>query len=225
MDKGGSFLNLTTKARAFFQPGEMRRRLAMTFVGVVLCAVSGGIMKRAGFGGDPFQMLCNGLDNVLPIDFGTIHVLLSVIMLAAILRLDKHFIGVATVFNLFFTGYIVDWTYRGLGVWFPNPGMALRIGMLAFSLVLMCLSASLYFTSDMGVSTYDFVALYISKIQKRIPFRFVRISTDAICVIAGLFMGSVPGVGTLITACFMGPLISFFDHAVSEPLRYGKGKK
>lgn len=217
-------LDLKTKVRTVFRPGEMRRRLVMTFVGVVLCAVSGGMMKRAGFGGDPFQMLCNGLNNVLPIDFGTIHVLISVIMLAVILKLDKHFIGVATVFNLFFTGYIVDFTYRGLGVWFPEPGMALRIGMLAFSLVLMCFSASLYFTSDMGVSTYDFVALYISKIQKRVPFRFVRISTDALCVIAGLIMGSVPGVGTLITACFMGPLISFFDHAVSEPMRYSRNK-
>lgn len=222
MDKGEGSLKGTTKAKALFQPGEMRRRLVMTVVGVVLCAVSGGVMKRAGFGGDPFQMLCNGLDNVLPIDFGTIHVLLSVVMLAVILRLDRRFIGVATAFNLFFTGYIVDFTYRGLGVCFPDPGMAMRVGMLAFSLVLMCFSASLYFTSDMGVSTYDFVALYISKIQKRVPFRFVRITTDAICVAAGLLMGSVPGVGTLITACFMGPLISFFDRVVSEPLRYGR---
>lgn len=214
-------MNLT-KAKEFFRPGELRRRLIMTFVGIVVCAVSGGIMKRAGFGGDPFQMFCNGLDNVLPIDFGTIHVLTSVIMLAAIFKLDRHFIGVATVFNLFLTGYIVDFTYRGLGILFPEPGMALRIGMLAVSLVMMCFSASLYFTSDMGVSTYDFVALYISKIQKKVPFRFVRISTDSICVIAGLIMGCVPGVGTLITACFMGPLVSWFDDHVSKPYRYGK---
>lgn len=196
----------------------------MTFVGIVLCAISGGIMKRAGFGGDPFQMFTTGLDNVLPIDFGTIHLIISVLLLAVILRLDKHFIGIATVFNLFLTGYIVDFTYRGLGILFPAPGMALRIAMLAFSLVLMCFSASLYFTSDMGVSTYDFVALYISKIQKKVPFRFVRISTDAICVTSGLLMGSMPGVGTLITACFMGPLISFFNRTVSEPMRYGRNR-
>jgi len=216
-------LNLT-KSKEFFQPGEMRRRLIMTFVGIVVCAVSGGIMKRAGFGGDPFQMFCNGLDLVLPIDFGTIHVILSVIMLTVIFKLDKHFIGIATVFNLFLTGYIVDFTYRALGLLFPAPGMAVRIALLAVSLVMMCFSASLYFTSDMGVSTYDFVALYISRIQKKVPFRFVRISTDAICVTAGFIMGSVPGVGTLITACFMGPLISFFDRTVSEPMRYGKNR-
>jgi hypothetical protein len=37
-------------------------------------------------------------------------------------------------------------------------------------------------------------------------------------------MGSVPGVGTLITACFMGPLITYFDHKVSIPMRYGKNR-
>ena len=42
---------------------------------------------------------------------------------------------------------------------------------LLVGLVLMCFSASLYFTSDMGVSTYDFVALYISKIQKKVLFQ------------------------------------------------------
>lgn len=194
----------------------------MTFVGIVVCAISGGIMKRAGFGGDPFQMFTNGLDNVLPLDFGTIHVIISVILLAIIAKLDRHYIGVATVFNLFLTGYIVDFTYRGLGILFPAPGMVLRIAMLLVGLVLMCFSASLYFTSDMGVSAYDFVALYISKIQKKIPFRFVRISTDTICVLSGLIMGCMPGVGTLITAFFMGPLISFFNRTISEPLRYGK---
>lgn len=208
-------------AKEYFSPGEKRRRLLMTFVGIVVCAISGGIMKRAGFGGDPFQMLTNGLDNVLPLDFGTIHLIMSVIMLSVIFRLDRHFIGVATVFNLFLTGYIVDFTYRGLGILFPDPAMPLRIAMLVIGLVMMCFSASLYFIADLGVSTYDFVALYISKIQKKVPFRFVRISTDAICVTAGFLMGSVPGVGTLITACFMGPLISFFDEKVSKPLRYG----
>ena len=213
-----------TKAKEFFYPGEPRRRRIMTFVGIVVCAISGGIMKRAGFGGDPFQMLCNGLDLVLPIDFGTIHVILSVIMLSVIFKLDKHFIGIATVFNLFLTGYIVDFTYRGLGILFPAPGMILRISLLAIGLVMMCFSASLYFIADLGVSTYDFVALYIAKIQTKVPFRFVRISTDAICVTAGLLMGSIPGIGTLITACFMGPLISFFDNHVSIPLRYGKNR-
>ena len=87
-------MNLT-KAKELFQPGEQRRRLIMTLVGIVVCAMSGGIMKRAGFGGDPFQMFTNGLDNVLPLDFGTIHVIISGILLTVIFKLDKHFIGVA----------------------------------------------------------------------------------------------------------------------------------
>ena len=35
--------------------------------------------------------------------------------------------------------------------------------------------------------------------------------------------GLLPGVGTLITALFMGPLIEVFNHSFSLPFLYGKG--
>lgn len=216
---------MISKAKEFFIPGEQRRRLLMTFAGLAICAMSGGFMKRAALGSDPFQTFCNGLELVLPISFGAIHVIISVILLAVILKLDRHFIGIGTCLNLCFTGYIVDLTYQALGMLFPAPSMALRIALLIIGLIAMCFSASLYFTADLGVSTYDFVALYIAKIQKKVPFRLVRIGTDLICVLAGFAMGYAPGVGTLITACFMGPLISYFNRTVSEPMRSGAKRR
>jgi uncharacterized membrane protein YczE len=32
----------------------------------------------------------------------------------------------------------------------------------------------------------------------------------------------MPGIGTIITAFFMGPLIAFFRKTVADPLRFGK---
>ena len=46
---------------------------------------------------------------------------------------------------------------------------------------------------------------------------------DLICIIIGFLLGSIVGIGTLITALFMGPIIAFFNKKVAIPLRYGKG--
>ena len=71
-------------------------------------------------------------------------------------------------------------------------------------------------TSNLGVSVYDAIPIVIAG-KWGVQFRFVRIASDLICVTIGTVSGLLPGVGTLITAFFMGPLIEFFNHSFSEP--------
>ena len=63
--------------------------------------------------------------------------------------------------------------------------------------------------------------------------QYVRIITDLVCVILGvalfLLAGGTPaqiptiaGVGTIITAFFMGPLIEFFNVHIARPVLKGK---
>ena len=79
----------------------------------------------------------------------------------------------------------------------------------------------------------------------RFQFRYIRITTDFICVATGWVvldltrlssfpkggsalqillwsLGGTVGVGTIITAFFMGPLIAYFNRKVAEPMRYGR---
>ena len=144
------------------------------------------------------------------------------VLLVAVLVFDRHYLGVATLINLFLTGYIVDFCEQTLHRLAGEPSMAGRIVYLIAGIVLMCAASSLYFTADLGVSTYDFVALYLSKIQQKVPFRLVRILTDLVCVSVGFALGFAPGVGTLVTAFFMGPLISYFNIHLAEPMRSGR---
>ena len=47
----------------------------------------------------------------------------------------------------------------------------------------------------------------------------------ALCVLAGFTLGQIfgeVGIGTIITAFFMGPLIELFNKAVARPFLYGK---
>ena len=86
-----------------------------------------------------------------------------------------------------------------------------------------CIAAALYYTADLGVSTYDAIPLHIADRKPRalgkiVPFRVVRIICDLICVGIGFALGFMPSIGTIITALFMGPLITFFKRTLSDPL-------
>ena len=141
---------------SFFRPGRQRRRLLMTFLGVLTCGVSVAIFKQAGFGTDPFQCLCNGMDRVIPIDFGTLYTLINLALLIAVFFMDRHYIGIATFVNLFLMGYLIDFTEGILKSLVPAPTMALRIAYLAVAIVVMCVGSSLYFTADLGVPCAGF---------------------------------------------------------------------
>lgn len=194
----------------------------MAVAGVVICAMSVGFFKQAAFGTDPFQCLCNGLDNVVPLRFGTLYVVVCLILLGAMLLIDRHYIGIATFINLFLTGYIVEFSEAAIHSVFGDPTMAMRIIYLLIGIVVMCLASALYFTADLGVSTYDFIALHLARRQNRVPFKLIRIGTDLICVIIGFALGFMPGAGTIITAFFMGPLIALFNVHFAQPLLKGR---
>lgn len=206
-----------------------RTRILMSLCGVIICAISVGIFKIAALGVDPFQSLMAGLDKMIPIDFGTLYVIVNVLLLSFSLIADRHYIGIATFINLFLLGYITDWTYSYLQTVIVEPNMIVRIICLIVGIVIICIGSALYMTADLGVSTYDAVALIIVNTWKKGKFQYVRIITDVICVIIGcvLFVlaggeikaiPTIAGVGTIITAFFMGPLIEFFNVKIARPL-------
>ena len=142
---------------------------------------------------------------------------------------DRHNIGIATFINLFLLGYITQFTYELLQTWLPDPSMPVRVLCLIVGIVVICFGSALYMTADLGVSTYDAVAIVLSGKWKLGKFQYVRIGCDLVCVVlgVGIFlltggeMTQVPaiaGIGTVITAFFMGPLIQFFNVHVAQPL-------
>ena len=205
------------------------KRILMSVFGVVICGLSVGMFKHAAFGVDPFQALMSGLDAVIPIRFGTLYVIVNLLLLCFSLLTDRSKIGIATFINLFLLGYIVEFSQSVCARLFPEPGLVTRVLLFLPGLVILSLASALYFTANLGVSTYDAIALVWSERQSRIPFQFCRIITDSVCVAAGVALclisgmdavqifGSV-GVGTIITAFFMGPLIAFFNRHIAQPL-------
>lgn len=189
----------------------------MTLIGVSLCGFSVGLFKMSLFGTDPFQCFAAGISNLVPfISFGTLYTIFNLLMLIVIFFVDRHYIGIATFINIFGTGYIVEYTTKFLSNYFADTNLIMRILLLLIGVVLMCFSSSLYYTAELGVSTYDAVALILAD-KKIAKFRYIRITTDFLCVLIGVLLNAVVGVGTIITAFFMGPLIEFFNIRFSQP--------
>lgn len=207
----------------------LKKRILMSLCGVIICAISVGIFKIAALGVDPFQSFMAGLDVMVPIKFGTLYVIANVVLLGFALIFDRHYIGIATFINLFLLGYITQFTYDFLLTVIVNPSIFVRILCLVIGVVVICFGSALYMTADLGVSTYDAVALIMANKWKIGKFQFIRIGTDLVCVLVGggLFLlagnsfkdiPTIIGVGTIITAFFMGPLIEFFNVKVARPL-------
>ena len=142
---------------------EQVKRILMSALGVIICGISVGMFKHASLGVDPFQSLMSGLDAVIPIRFGTLYVIVNLLLLTFALIFDKHKIGLATLINLFLLGYIAEFSQGICQTLFPEIGIAGRFVLLMIAIVIMCLASAFYFTADLGVSTYDAVSLIWSE--------------------------------------------------------------
>jgi uncharacterized membrane protein YczE len=153
----------------------------------------------------------------LGVSFGATFAIASSLMVLIVLILDRSKIGLGTVAAIVLTGYVSD-----LSLFLCNfiliEGTALfvlRIGMMALGILLVAIGSGIYFNTHVGVSPYDAIGLIITnKIGNQNMYRWVRIGTDLICVSIGLFMGNMPGAGTIIMAFFTGPLFAFFRNRI-----------
>lgn len=208
---------------------QKTKRILMSLSGVVIGAISVGIFKVAALGVDPFQSLMSGLDALIPIPFGTLYVIVNLILLTFSLVVDRSKIGIATFINLFLLGYITEFSYAFFQTLLPDPSMVVRVLCLVVGVVILCIGSALYMTADLGVSTYDAIAIALAGKWKIAPFQYCRIATDVICVISGcvvfLIAGgafsaipTIAGIGTIFTAFFMGPMIEFFNVKLARPM-------
>lgn len=201
------------------------RRIIISILGVVVTAISVGAFKFASFGVDPFQSFMSGVDSLFPIDFGTLYVIVNALLLIFALVFDRHYIGISTFINLFLLGYVVDFSLGFLVNTFPEATVAVRVIFFILGFLFLCFGSSLYMTADLGVSTYDVIALVCTNKWHMGRFKYVRICTDVVCIILGIsmylisggsieYISSFVGIGTILTALCMGPLVDYFNRKI-----------
>lgn len=197
----------------------------MMIIGNVILGMGAGMLRAADFGVDPYQCFVLGIDNLLKLGYGTTFVVVNAVFLVLMLVFARRMLNLGTLVNMFFLGYIIDFSHSICMNITPLPSVLVRVVYFIVSILLITFSSAVIYTADMGVSTYDWIALKTAEAQKKVSFKWCRVGTDLICVIIGLVFSIIPGIGTIVTAFLLGPLVSFFRTYCSEPFLYGKADR
>ena len=207
------------------EKGNIYKRILMMLIGNVILGTGAGMLRAADFGVDPYQCFVLGIDKALKLGYGTTFVIVNAVFLVLMLILARKMLNVGTLVNMFFLGYIIDFSYSMCMKISSSPSFFVRVVYFIVSILLITFSSAVIYTADMGVSTYDWIALKTAEVQKKVSFKWCRVGTDLICVIIGLVFSIIPGIGTIVTAFLLGPLVSFFRTYCSEPFLYGRNKE
>lgn len=119
-------------------------------------------------------------------------------------------------------GYICEFFTSLYDAHLPlEKSLALRLVLMLFGVIFLSLAASMYFTSNLGVAPYDATGFVLDD-RTKIKYKWCRVITDLICTAVGFAFGGPVGIGTVVTAFMMGPVVAFFNKHVSENLLAAK---
>lgn len=182
--------------------GHLPRRLVQLVIGLFLYGASMALVIRAGVGVIPWDVLHTGLIQHLPTSFGTMTILVSLLVLLIWIPLRQR-PGLGTVANAFLVGVSADLTLWGVG---PATGLLQQVPLLVVGVVLNGFATALYIGSQLGPGPRDGLMTGLSRASGR-SIRLVRTVLEVTVVTAGWLLGGAVGLGTVLYAVAIGPLV------------------
>jgi uncharacterized membrane protein YczE len=189
----------------FRLPVRFGRRLPQLLVGLVLYGWSMAMLIRSGLGLDPWDVFHQGLANHLPITFGQVTILVGALVLLLWIPLRQR-PGIGTVLNVFVIGLAAD---AGLAAMPAVSGLPGQIAMLLGGVVANGLAGALYVGARLGPGPRDGLWVALTK-RTGHSIRVVRTVLEVTIVAIGWLLGGVVGVGTVVYALTIGPIVQFF---------------
>src|SRR3954470_14308351 len=177
-------------------------RGAALLFGLVGYGFSLALMVRAGLGLDPWDVFHQGLANHTGKTIGVATAVVGVAVLLAWIPLRNR-PGIGTVANVIVIAVTVDAALAVL----PEPtGLPARVAMMLGAVVLNAFSTVLYIGAGLGPGPRD--GLMTGLVARTgLSVRLVRTSIEAIVLTVGWLLGGTVGVGTLVYAFGIGPLV------------------
>lgn len=185
--------------------GRLARRLPQLFVGLALFGFSMAMMLRSDLGLAPWDVLTEGLALRLPLSFGTITVVVSVVVLLLWVPLRQR-PGLGTIANVFVVGVAVD---VGLAVLSTPSSLVLQVLLLVGGIVANGLAGGVYIGSQFGPGPRDGLMTGLAR-RTGASLRLVRTGIEVVVLVTGFLLGGTVGVGTVLYAVGIGPLTQLF---------------
>ena len=179
-------------------------RLANLIGGLVLFGIGIGAMLQSGLGVPPWDVLHQGLARRIGLTVGIWSIIVSVVVLGLWLPLRERF-GLGTLLNAVIIGVVIDIT----AVVLPEANSTgVAWVMLIGGVVLIGIASGLYIGANLGPGPRDGL---MTGIARRGPsIRLTRALIEITVLTAGWILGGTLGIGTLIFALAIGPLVQYF---------------
>ncbi len=181
-----------------------RRRWAKLLGGLVCFGFGIALMKQANLGLGPWEVLSDGLSSLTGQKLGTASIVVGIIVLLLWIPMREK-PGIGTVLNIFLIGIV---TNLALNLIRSTHDMTLQGLWLVFGVGLIGLGSALYLGSQLGAGPRDGLMLGLHR-KTGWSLRLTRTVIEIVVVLLGYFLGGAVGIGTLVFALSIGPVIQW----------------
>ena len=181
---------------------RLPHRLIQLYAGLVLYGVSMALIIRSGLGNMPWDVLHQGLAGRMGWSIGAVSILVGALVLLCWIPLRQR-PGLGTVSNVVVIGLAVDATLALVPA--PSP-LPVRVGLLVAGVLLNAVATAAYIGVHLGPGPRDGLMTGLVRRTGR-SVRLVRTSIEVAVVATGWLLGGTLGVGTVVYAVAIGPLV------------------
>src|SRR3954469_18093504 len=174
-------------------------------LGLIGYGFSMAMMVRAELGLDPWDVFHQGLALRTPMSIGVASAVVGVAVLLAWIPLRNR-PGVGTVANVIVIAVTVD---AGMAILHVPTSLPVRIAMMVGAIVLNAISTVLYIGAGLGPGPRDGLMTGLV-VRTGLSVRLVRTTIEATVLTVGWLLGGTVGVGTVLYAFGIGPLVPLF---------------
>jgi uncharacterized membrane protein YczE len=184
---------------------EIWRRLPRLILGLELCGIGLAFITRAeDLGLDSWDVLHEGISEQTGISIGMVSILVGFAMFAISLPLGEQ-IGIGTVLNVLLIGTTID----VVRLFIDTPeSIAVQWAYLLGGTVLFAVGSGFYIGAGLGPGPRDSVMTAFAKRGMKVGV--VRTAIEVTVLTIGWFLGGSVGIGTLVFAVTIGPMVAFF---------------
>lgn len=180
----------------------MLRRLIQLYIGLVLYGVSTAMFVRADLGADPWNVFHLGVMKRLSLDIGTVMIVTGALVLLLWIPLRQR-PGLGTISNVIVLGLAAD---AALSLMPVLDSLVARGTLLVCAVVVNALATGMYIGAGFGAGPRDGL---MTGIHARTGWsvRAIRTAIEVSVLLIGWLLGGTVGVGTVVYALAIGPLI------------------
>ena len=183
-------------------PGIILPRLPGLIVGLAVFGIGIAVMVRGGLGLGPWEAFHQGIGRLTGLELGTVSILVGIPVLAAWWPLGER-PGVGTLLNIVGIGTATNLT---LAVVPAATGLPAQLAMMLGGVAIIAMGSGLYLASDLGPGPRDGLMTGLH-VRFGWSIRRARTAIELIVLLAGFLLGGTIGLGTVVFALGIGPLV------------------